>query len=546
MCGIFGGRPELIASDAERLLFHRGPDQQGRVVLSAPDGSPVVMGQTRLNVVYKEDVQTPMQRDGATIAFNGEVYNWGPIRRELEERGWRFTTPTDTEVVLCAYLEWGPACLDRLNGMFAVAIWHEDRLFLARDRLGKKPLFYSHGARGLGFASELKAFTELDFAEVPICQALEFYFDAHTPFRNVKSLRPGEYLLWTPADNQTALRTWWTFPQPEPDLHDAATATQQFLDLFTDACAIRQVADVPVTIFLSGGIDSSLIQAVLRCPVTYTVQFTEFAQTINEQEYVTEFAAQLGFEPRIVTPTRADFLEVFPDLARAIEFPVGSQSVLPLYCLARQARRDGFVVAISGEGSDELFNGYYRNELLLREEEHLAADFAGAYGTLCRRYFGTPVERFCRMASRQGLAGVPLLVDFFAPRWRADRSFAQNLSLIEATVFLQPLLVMADRLSMANSLEVRNPFLDYRIVEFSARLADSLKFRDGQGKWLLREALRQLVGPTLGIVNRSVKHGLPAPVNLWLFKSSAFDRKDWNQLLFGECLKQLARVHDPR
>ena len=149
------------------------------------------------------------------------------------------------------------------------------------------------------------------------------------------------------------------------------------------------------------------------------------------------------------------------------------------------------------------------------------------------------------MVSRQGLAGVPLLLDFFAPRWRPDRSFAQNLSVIEATVFLQPLLVMADRLSMGNSLEVRNPFLDYRLVEFSARLADRLKFRDGQGKWLLRQALRRLVGPDLGIVTRPVKHGLPAPVNQWLFKSSAFDRKDWNQLLFGECLKQLARAHDP-
>jgi asparagine synthase (glutamine-hydrolysing) len=545
MCGIFGGTPDLIATDVERLLFHRGPDQQGRVVVQGPGGPPVVIGQTRLNVVYKKDVPTPMQRYGAVIAFNGEIYNWGALRRELEAKGYRFETPTDTEVVLCAYLEWGPACLERMNGMFAVAIWHDERLFLARDRMGKKPLFYAHGPRGLGFASELKAFAELDFAEVPICQALEFYFDQYTPFRNVQSLKPAEYLLWTPRTNEVVRQTWWRFPEPEPDLHDAERAIDEFLALFTDACAIRKVADVPVTIFLSGGIDSSLIQAVLRCPVTYTVQFSEFAETINEQRYVTEFAEHLGFEPRIVTPTRHDFLETFPELARFIEFPVGSQSVLPLFCLARQARRDGFVVALSGEGSDELFNGYYRNELLLREEESLAGDFAGVYGTLCRRYFGAPLERFCRMVSRQGLGGVPLLLDFFAPRWRPDRSFAQNLSVIETTVFLQPLLVMADRLSMGNSLEVRNPFLDYRLVEFSARLADGLKFRDGQGKWLLRQALRRLVGPDLGIVTRPVKHGLPAPVNQWLFKSSAFDRKDWNQLLFGECLKQLARAHDP-
>jgi asparagine synthase (glutamine-hydrolysing) len=545
MCGIFGGTAELVAPNAEQLLYHRGPDQQGRLALGAAGGRSVVVGQTRLAVVTKDDVPTPLRRGDAVIAFNGEVYDWRALRRELEAAGHRFETQTDTEVVLCAYLEWGAACLDRLNGMFAVAIWHDEHLFLARDRLGKKPLFYAHGPRGLSFASELKAFPELDFAEVPICQALEFYFDEHTPFQNVQSLRPGEYLVWRPHDNGLTRRTWWTFPEPEPDLHDEERAVDEFLDLFADACAIRKVADVPLTIFLSGGIDSSLIQAVVRCPVTYTVQFTEFAGTIDEQRYVTEFAAHLGFEPRIVTPTRDDFLETFPDLARCIEFPVGSQSVLPLFCLAREAHRDGFVVALSGEGSDELFNGYFRNELLLREEQQIAADFAGVYGTLCRRYFGTPVERFCRMVSRQGLAGIPLLLDFFTPRWRAGRSFAQNLSLLETTVFLQPLLVMADRLSMGNSLEVRNPFLDYRLVEFSTRLADDLKFRHGQGKWLLRRALARLVPSTLGILERPVKHGLPAPVNLWLFKSSAFDRKDWNQLLFGECLKQLARIQAP-
>ena len=219
--------------------------------------------------------------------------------------------------------------------------------------------------------------------------------------------------------------------------------------------------------------------------------------------------------------------------------------MFPLFCLSRQARRDGFVVALSGEGADELFTGYYRNELLLREAGQIEQDFAGPYGTLCRRYFGSEVERFCRMVSRQGLAGVPLLLDFFAPLWSAKRTFAQNLSELEAAVFLQPLLVMADRLAMGNSLEVRNPYLDYRIIEFSTKLSDRLRYRDGQGKWLLRQALRRLVGDDLGITQRRIKHGLPAPVNQWLFKSSAFDRKDWNHILLGECLKQLAEAHNP-
>jgi asparagine synthase (glutamine-hydrolysing) len=545
MCGIYGGTPELISDRAAELLQHRGPNQQGQLLVRGRDGRPLLIGQTRLSVVYKKDVPTPFQRDGAVITYNGEIYNWAALRRELEGRGWRFQTPTDTEVVLCAYLEWGPACLDRFNGMFVFAIWHDERLFLARDRLGKKPLFYSHGRNGLAFASELKVIRDLELQEVPICQALEFYFDEHTPFRDVKSVRPGEYLLYTPADNRLQRQRWWRFPEFEQTIDDEEWATGQLLDLLHDSCAIRKVADVPVTIFLSGGVDSSLVQAIVKCDTSYTVQFSEFENTINERQYVYEFAEHLGFEPRIVTPTRDQFLETFGDLARFIEFPVGSFSVFPLFCLSRQARRDGFVVALSGEGADELFTGYYRNELLLREAERVEEDLRGPYGTLCRRYFGSDLERFCRMASRQGLAGVPLLVEYFAPQWSERNTLAQNLSLLESTVFLQPLLVMADRLAMGNSLEVRNPYLDYRIVEFSTKLSDRLRYRDGQGKWLLRKALRRLVGDDLGITQRRIKHGLPAPVNQWLFKSSAFDRKDWNHILLGECLKQLAVAQSP-
>jgi asparagine synthase (glutamine-hydrolysing) len=545
MCGIFGGSPDLISKQAARLLHHRGPDQEGQILVHGRDGRPLLIGQTRLSVVYKKDVPTPMERDGAVISFNGEIYNWAALRRELEAKGWRFQTPTDTEVALCAYLEWGPQCLDRFNGMFALAIWHDGQIFLARDRLGKKPLFYAHGRDGLAFASELKVIRDLELHEVPICQALEFYFDEHTPFRGVHSVRPGEYLIYTSADNRLQRHRWWRFPEFEQTIDDEEWAVGQLLDLLQDACGLRKIADVPVTIFLSGGIDSSLIQAIVKCDVSYTVQFSEFEHTINEREYVFEFAERLGFEPRIVTPTREEFLDTFSDLARFIEFPVGSFSVFPLFCLSRQARRDGFVVALSGEGADELFTGYYRNELLLREAERVESDLRGPYGTLCRRYFGTDVERFCRMVSRQGLGGVPLLLDFFAPQWSEHHTFAQNLSVLESIVFLQPLLVMADRLAMGNSLEVRNPYLDYRIVEFSTKLSDRLRYRDGQGKWLLRQALRRLVGGDLGITQRRIKHGLPAPVNQWLFKSSAFDRKDWNHILLGECLKQLAEAQYP-
>ena len=514
--------------------------------MHSPAGAPVIMGQTRLSVVSKAPVLTPFQRGTAILSFNGEIYNWRALREELEAKGHVFETQTDTEVVLVACQVWGPGCLERFNGMFAFAYWDGRTLLLARDRLGKKPLFYTRTPRGLAFASELKVFAQHDFSEVPICQSLEFYFDEYTPFRNIESVRPGEYALYEPDTGELTTRRWWSFPLATGEIQDEKRALDEVIGLLEDACRIRKVADVPVTLFLSGGVDSSLLQAILRLEKTYTIQFPEFEGLIDERPYVEELGRALGFDPQIVMPTRELFFEHFGDLARCIEFPVGSFSVFPLYCLTQSARQGGFVVALSGEGADELFNGYYRNALLLREAASIEQDFRGPYGALCGRYFGSPLERFCRMASRKGLAGVDELVQLFEPRWMSELTFGQNISRIESTVFLQPLLVMADRLSMGNSLEVRNPFLDHRVIELSTRLADNLKFRDGEGKWILRRALRKLLGQDLGVTTRKVKHGMPAPVNQWLFKRDAFERKDWNHVLLGECLKQLVRAHDIR
>lgn len=542
MCGIYGGSPSLIQNNAAELLRHRGPNQAGEIRIEAPDGRGLVFGETRLNVVCRQDVPTPMSRGAAHVAFNGEVYNWRALRRELEQRGHTFETPTDTEVVLAAYLEWGPACLERFNGMFAVAIWHDGRLFLARDRLGKKPLFFTRSQGELAFASELKAFARLEYDEVPICRSLEFYFDEHTPFANVVSVRPGQFLVWEPARDELSSTQYYELPQPGVDITDPDEAVTRFLDLFEDAVRLRKAADVPVTLFLSGGIDSALIQAVDPCEITYTVQFEEFRGRIDEEPFVLELGERLGFDARILVPTREQFLACFSELARAMEFPVGSFSVFPLFCLAQAARQDGFVVALSGEGSDELFNGYFRNELLLREHEQTVADLEGPYETLCRRYFGDPLDRFCRMASRRGSDGVAELRALFGPRWCEEHSFGQNLTRIETSIFLQPLLTMADRLSMRSSLEVRNPFLDHRIVELAARIDDAIKFRDGRGKWVVREALARRIGRDSPVVRRRVKHGLPAPVNWWLFKSRAFERSHYNELFLGECLKELARA----
>lgn len=541
MCGIFGGHVPLLEGHAEQLLAHRGPDQRGRVVCVDRRGLDFVLGMTRLNIVDRRDMPVPFGARDSYVCFNGEIYNWREIRERLEKKGILFETQTDTEMVLHAYLEWGPSCLELFNGMFAIAIWRDGELFLARDRLGKKPLYYCLDVDGLAFGSEMKVFKRLEFGEVEICEKLEFYFDEFAPFRNVKSLKPGEYLIFDSASREIQSTIWWRYPEYQGTISNLKVALDEFIPLFEDACRIRRQADVPVTIFLSGGVDSSLIQAVLKFPTTYTVQFPEFKENVNEEDLVQEYADFLKFDARVIKPTREDFWNCFSELARFIEFPVGSFSLFPLYCLARQTRMDGFKVALSGEGADELFNGYYRNELLLSEDEVISGHLNGPYRHLAGRYFGSHVERVSRMASRNGLVDVEILVDLFRPLWTESAPFVHNLSKIETSIFLQPLLVMADRMSMANGMEVRSPFMDYRLVEFSSRLVPELRYLEGRGKVILREALKALLGVDhLGIIRRKFKHGLPAPVNTWLFRQNNFDRREWNRVMIGECLRQMS------
>lgn len=546
MCGIYGGHRALLMPNVCDLLKHRGPDQHGEACFKDRNGGDFLVGMARLNIVDRRPMQVPFTSENATITYNGEVYNWREIRSELEKKGKRFTTETDTEVVLCAYLEWGPRCLEKLNGMFAFAIWQDGELFLARDRFGMNPLFYQVRGNQFAFASEVKAFRNLEPRTVDVCERLEFYFDAHTPFSNTTSLEPGEYLLVDTAALRVSRTRWWKYPEYSGTITDLKAGLAEFLPLFEDSCRIRKQADVPVTVFLSGGVDSSLIQAVLKLDTTYTVQFPELRETIDEETLVREFAEAFRFDARMVRPTPQDFDEVLSLLARHVEFPVGSFSIFPLFCLARAARNDGFVVALSGEGADEFFNGYYRNEILLEEESVVQRHASGPYRQLASKYFGSARERMARMASRGGEPDMPALLEAFGRHWDDAAPFAHNLSVVESGIFLQPLLLMADRMSQAHGLEVRTVFTDHRLVDFSARLAPELRFRNGRGKYFLREALKQLIGSDkLGVTRREVKHGLPSPVNQWLFGVRDFDRKRWNELMRHECEKQFGPGRTP-
>lgn len=545
MCGFYGGIFQYQNKDEPGFhknhlkLLHRGPDQQHVQTEITPQGT-VILGQTRLNIVDQKDICLPIRFGNNVILFNGEIYNYQSIRSELSSLGRRFSTRTDTEVVLAAYLEWGPTCLNRFNGMWAIAIWNGTRFFLARDRLGQKPIYYRTAHDRFEFSSEIKAFDNLSYCGNEYFELLEFCYDDHTPYKDVYSLKPGHYYYHDTASLKSQSTCYWELTNnSDKTVTNPVKAVDDLIDLLSDSVRLRTQADVPVTIFLSGGIDSAVIAALSGIDKTFTCQFDEFKEHINEELYATDLASRLGIDTTLIYPKRDEFLSSIPKLANYLEIPTGSFSVFPLYCLAQHAALNGFRVALTGDGSDELFFGYVRNELLYEDSTRSFSEKETQYKSLLSRYYGTDLDRFCRMASRSGPQGAVQLKSLLLQKWNKDSSLIKNTSLIESTIFLQPLLQMSDRMLMANHVEGRCPFLDHRIVEYSRSLADDLLFRDGKGKWIIHKLAEKILPKGSLVLERPIKHGLPTPVNQWLFGTHSFSRTEWNSLLMAECIKQI-------
>ncbi len=546
MCGILGGLNTRFDEDSLDRLRHRGPDQHRLFTKSVPEHGTITLGQTRLNVVDRNDITLPVRIGQSAIVFNGEIYNHPELRSELAQLGWRFQTRTDTEVALAAYSQWGTDCLRRFNGMFAFAIWDGERFFLARDRMGKKPLFYRCDGASFEFASEIKAFDRLEFVGNDAFDLFEFCFNEHTLFRGVLALPPGHYLTYDLERGTCDTRSYWDIEHAVGRrITDERQAVDTFIELLTDSVRLRLRADVPVTLFLAGGLDSSLIVKLSGVEEVFTCQFDEFRDTINEESYVRDLATSLNFQVNMVRPTREQFLEDLPSIAYHLEMPTGSFSAFPLYRLASAAHARNYKVALSGEGSDELFAGYARNEFLIADALDLSDAKRRHYASMLTRYHGDGLDRFCRMASRSGLVGASLMRAYFSSLWSPRRSFLENLCYVESRVFLQPLLQMSDRMGMAHHVEARCPFLDHRLVEFAFSLDDSLRYRDGIGKWIVRKAAEKLLPRESLVLKRPVKDGLPTPVNLWLQGRQTFDRKHWNALLTAECVKNLLGRREP-
>jgi len=554
MCGIAGivnllpGEPPSEAQLLRMLgaIRHRGPDEFG-ILLDAHAG----LGNARLKIVDLAAGQQPIGNEDKDlwIVFNGEVFNHVEIREELERRGHRFATRCDTEVVLHAFEEYGPDCLLRFNGQFAIAIWNirERSLFLARDRWGKRPLMFTQVGGTLRFASEIKAIlapggitTRLDPAVVD--QVLSFWCPLRgmTAFEGIRELPPGHYLV---ADRRgVTLRSYWSLDF-EGAADDACGSRDgeligEFRRLMEESARIRLRADVPVGAYLSGGLDSSVIAALVRREVggalrTFSIAFED--EHFDESVHQRRMADHLGTEHQTVWARREDIASVFPDVIWHTEVPVTRTAPAPMFLLSREVHRSGFKVVLTGEGADEFLGGYdlfkeaavrrfwarrpgsrFRPALLRRLYPDIPA-LANAGSSFAEAFFGADltstshphyshlvrwrnnrrIRRFLTPeAAAAGAATLEAsLAQISLPEGYDRWSPLQKGQFLEADIFLSQYLLSSqgDRMAMAHSVECRHPFLDPHVVEFCNRLPDRMKLRGLQDKVVLRKLAKDLI-----------------------------------------------------
>jgi len=589
MCGIAGlvhadsGYPidrSLIAR-MTKCLAHRGPDAQGLQVWPG-----AAIGHRRLSIIDLNTGDQPIFNEDRTVAviLNGEIYNFQELREELQAHGHRFSTKSDTETIVHAYEQWGDQCVERLAGMFVFALWDDRRrrLLLARDRVGKKPLYYAPDGDRLLFASELKSLLQDHALKRALnLEAVDTYFSLGavqapaTILLGIHQLPPAHYLVWEGGRIRTA--EYWDVPHVAPIERTEAEALRALDGLLLDAVRVRLVSDVPVGAFLSGGVDSSaIVEAMARLSstpiVTTSVGFTE--QAFSELEHARAVAKALGTDHHeVVLQARA--VDVLPRLVWHLDEPFADSSALPTYYVAKAAR-ERVTVALSGDGGDEVFAGYQRRYGLNRSEARLRRWLpawlrAGVLRPLGRvypkadwmprplraRYFlqnlGTTFERAyfadlslfrsdekARLLSgelKTALAGH----DPFRPfarhfeRVRGLDALSQLLYVDLKTWLANDMLVKVDRMSMANGLEIRCPLLDHRIIEFAATVSSELKYRGRTSKYLLK---RHLEGRVPSSVIHRPKQGFEIPLARWL-RSDLRDLA--NDVLFSE--RALGRGH---
>ena len=601
---------EKTITQMRDTLSHGGPDDCG---LYVEKETGLALGHRRLSILDLSPAgRQPMEFDGLVIVYNGEVYNFGEIRKELEKEGYEFFSNTDTEVILKAFHRWGTECVHRFRGMFAFAIWnrHKKELVLCRDRIGVKPLYWYYKDGLFMFASELKAFHKHpEFSKELNLKALSLYLQyAYIPapfsiFKNTHKVKQGHFLIVKLEGNSFSIReiSYWDpvdiyhkgfEKRKELEKMSEDDIARELEEILTESFKLRLISDVPVGIFLSGGIDSSTVTAILQkestSPVkTFTIGFYE--KDYNEAEWAKKVAKHLGTDHHELYCTPREAFEIIPKLPEIYDEPFGDPSAIPTYLVSRFAR-EHVKVALSADGGDEQFYGYTRYWIV----ENLVKRF----NAIPKPLFGL-ISFFFRSVSADTAFRIYQTVNFILPKYTNFRdkwlklsnlldqktSYGQydtslryfleqdlitmsikteSISLIDVfssntikdfkdfmmlfdikTYLPDDILVKVDRASMSVALETREPFLDRDILEYTILIPSSLKYKNGVSKYILRKVLYKYV-PKNSL--DKPKQGFGVPIYEWfkndlrelymyylsedlLKKSDVFSQKQVNKLL---------------
>jgi asparagine synthase (glutamine-hydrolysing) len=558
MCGIAGivrwdgaPIPEHEIRDMCSAIVHRGPDDEGVYL-----GDGVALGMRRLSIIDLEGGHQPIaNEDGSVwIVFNGEIYNYRELRHDLEQRGHIFGTDSDTEVIVHLYEESGPRCVDRLRGMFAFAVWDERKrqLLLARDRLGIKPLYYAERGRELVFASELKPILQL--ARVPRAidwgAAHHLFTSLTTPatrsiVEGVAKLEPARTAVASRANPHLRIDKYWDIQFRPDERASEGELVEQLRALLCESVALHQISDVPVGAFLSGGIDSSAVVALMSKPAagrlkTFSIGFAE--SQFDELGYARDVAGRFQTDHHDLV-IRPDVVQIVEDLTWYLDEPFGDTSAIPTYMVSKLAAEHVKVV-LSGDGGDELFAGYDKYAVEQHERRfdripRTVRAIAGGIGGVMPQ--GMTGRRFLRHLALDGPgryldASTMFRADEMRRLFRPDayRSLQRHNPLTESLERLRgygddwlaavqyhdihaylplDILTKVDRATMAHSLEARPPLLDHRLAEFAATIPAQYRLRGGTTKYLFKQAMRGILPDT--IIDRK-KHGFAVPIASWL------------------------------
>lgn len=565
MCSICGGNvSSVLIQKASKTMTHRGPDGNGLF----NDGT-VSLAHNRLRIIdLSDEAAQPMQDGDLVLVYNGEIYNYLEIKSELQKKGIVFHTSSDSEVLLKAYRYWGAESLKRFNGDFAFCIYDTKNktMFLARDRLGNKPFYYTLKGGKLFFASEIKAFkavSTLEFDEQTLCDSILFNindYSQRTVYKDINHLPPAHHGIFDTKNGKLSLKKYWTLSEPEDadrefDTIECEKNCTKFEELFETALLLRLRSDVDVSILLSGGIDSSLIAAILKKnnrDMHYFGAIFPSYPASDESSFMDKVAKSFGLNLTKLSP-KIDELKLLMDDFLATQMDMTrSFSTFVQYAVFKELSQYS-KVAVTGQGADELFGGYYHHiaRFLTYDEQNLRERIA-VYGkeALAEHALGTKFslpENLKKMQiiedNRKPLEKIKSLFKNYEPNYDLLLEkfvSSPNHALHRDTVkFNLPMLLrFEDRNAMRFGVENRTPFTDYRVVEFAHSLPNAYKFHNGYSKFLLRKILSNYLSDD--IVYRKDKKGFEAPDMAWMRElgQTAKDTIDI-RIFFYERLKQL-------